>query len=475
MKLAEMLTKMIKDKALRVATTRSSHFWFFHLYFNHYVKHPTANFQKEIIRLTEDAKLNLFCVAFRGSSKSSLVTMSYVLWSILGVHKKKCIIIASQTSQQAKMHLLNIKRELESNKLLRDDLGPFREENSPWGMSMLVFPQYDAMIIPLSTEQSIRGNRFGPHRPDLIIGDDLEDDASVRTQESRNKTYEWLKNEVIPAGDKNTRLIIVGNLLHEDSLLMKIKQEVESGDMRDSIFKEYPIIKDGKIMWPGKFPDMETIENERKRIANDYSWHKEYLLDIVSREGQVILPEWIGRYDNIPDNRACYRGIFVGVDPAVTQKTHSDCTAMVVGLLCEIFNEYFIYVLPNPINKKMVFKEILDQIQELNSSLELIYDYVYFAIESNGSQEYIIQALEPFNITYKAIQSRTDKRTRLMTISHLIQSKKILFPQQGAELLIKQIVHFGVEKHDDLLDAFTMMTHEAIAEEQRPKPGLFFI
>ncbi len=189
----EMISKLAKDKMLRVATTRNSHFWFFHFYFCHYVKYQTASFQKEIIRLTENEKIkNLFIVAFRGSSKSSLITMSYVLWSILGIQKKKCVIIASQTAQQAKMHLLNIKRELENNQVLKNDLGPFREENSPWGMSMLVFPQYDAMIIPLSTEQSIRGNRFGQHRPDLIIGDDLEDDSSVRTKDSRDKTYDWL-------------------------------------------------------------------------------------------------------------------------------------------------------------------------------------------------------------------------------------------------------------------------------------------
>jgi hypothetical protein len=39
--------------------------------------------------------------------------------------------------------------------------------------------------------------------------------------------------EVIPAGDRNTRLIIVGNLLHEDSLLMRIKEEIENKSKRN--------------------------------------------------------------------------------------------------------------------------------------------------------------------------------------------------------------------------------------------------
>ncbi|MFZ2975900.1 MAG: hypothetical protein WA055_04735 [Candidatus Moraniibacteriota bacterium] len=475
-KFKEMIDRLTKDKTLRVAVTRNSHFWFFHSYFNHYVKYPTANFQKEIIKLTEDEKIkNLFIVAFRGSSKSSLITMSYVLWSILGIQQKKCVIIASQTAQQARMHLLNIKRELEGNKMLQDDLGPFREEKSPWGMSMLVFPQYDAMIIPLSTEQSIRGNRFGQNRPDLFIGDDLEDDSSVRTKESRDKTYDWLKNEVFPAGDKDTRVIIVGNLLHEDSLLMRLRQEVENGNLRDALFKEYPIIRNGKPMWPGKFPILDDIEKERKRIGNDYSWHKEYLLDIVSREGQVIPLDWIEYYDSLPQNKDCYRGIYIGVDLAISTNKNADYNAFVVGLLCEIGNEYYIYVLPNPINKKMTFQEILDSIKILYNSMESLYDYVLVSVENNGFQDAVPQMLEAMGIENKSVRSNVDKRCRLITISNHLQAKKVLFPKQGAEQLINQLVNFGVEKHDDLADAFTIMMHEAVAKINEPKPGIFFM
>lgn len=34
---------------------------------------------------------------------------------------------------------------------------------------------------------------------------------------------------------------------------------------------------------------------------------------------------------------------------------------------------------------------------------------------------------------------------------------KVFFPKQGAEELIQQLVYFGVEKHDDLVDAFTIV------------------
>jgi len=39
----------------------------------------------------------------------------------------------------------------------------------------------------------------------------------------------------------------------------------------------------------------------------------------------------------------------------------------------------------------------------------------------------------------------------------MVQSGKVLFPKKGAERLIEQLVHFGMEKHDDLADAFAIL------------------
>lgn len=41
----------------------------------------------------------------------------------------------------------------------------------------------------------------------------------------------------------------------------------------------------------------------------------------------------------------------------------------------------------------------------------------------------------------------------------MIRSDRVFFPKEGSEALIKQLVYFGVENHDDLVDAFTIVLH----------------
>jgi phage terminase large subunit-like protein len=56
----------------------------------------------------------------------------------------------------------------------------------------------------------------------------------------------------------------------------------------------------------------------------------------------------------------------------------------------------------------------------------------------------------------------------------MIKSGRILFPLSGAEELISQIIHFGIEKHDDLADAFSNMVLGVI-EKPPSIPKIIFI
>lgn len=474
-----LLNKMMKDRTIRTSITKDSFLYFFHFYYAHYVQYTTADFQKEIIHYLEKShKENFYVCAFRGSGKSTMVTTAYPIWAILGKQQKKFVMIFTQTRVQAKQHMMNIRHELEGNRMLKNDLGPFQEESDEWGSYSLVFKKHGARITVASTEQSIRGARHNQYRPDLFICDDVEDVQSTKTRESRNKTYKWLRSEVVPAGDKKTRLIIVGNLLHEDSLLMRIKAEVDS-KKTGGVFKAYPLIDHKEeCLWPGKYPDEEALEEEKKKVASDISWQREYLLRIIPDDDQVIHSEWIQYYDELHDtDHLAYRATYASADLAISQKETADETAVVFARVYSRSDKLKIYILPNPISKKITFPEQVDLMKDIRNSMLTGNDDDLF-VENVAYQDALPQMLNYQGINVTGIKPTVDKRTRLSLTSTAIKSGMIKFPKEGCEKLIQQLVGFGVEKHDDLADAFSMLINaitERYAEEQPTFMGIMVL
>lgn len=452
-------------RAVRKKIAYESLSGFMHLYFPHYITRQTAPFQKEIYSLLEDGSiLMLGLMAFRGSGKSTIVSLGYPIWSMLGKPQKKYIVIISQTQAQAQQHLKNLKLEFETNELLRNDYGPLNEESDQWGNMSLLFPKYGTRISASSVEQSSRGLRHGPHRPDLVIADDVEDSNSVKTRDGRNKVYDWLTGEIIPGGDTYTKYVVVGNLLHVDSLLMRLKNNFQSGKM-DGVFRAYPIEKDGVPLWLAKYSDMDAIERERRRVGNRVTWLREFYLQIVPDDDQVVNPDWITYYDRLPEFKNL-TAIYVGADLAISQKTHADYTAVVAAYVYRYGTKQAIYIEKSPYNRKVDFPTQLEVFKTIYDRLAAILPPKFY-IESQSYQRVLIQQLQADGYPVLEFDVKgTDKRSRLASVTPKIESKTVLFPNEGAERLIEQLTGFGVEKHDDLVDSFTMTILSIIANDR---------
>lgn len=468
----EITEILMRDRSTRIALARQSHYCFFHLYLPHYVTHITADFQRALYGLTEDQSIShAIVVAFRGSGKSTILTLSYPLWAVVGYQQKKFVLILSQTQNQARQLLMNIKREIENNDLLRNDFGALEEETDQWGRDSLVIPKFKARIMAASTEQSIRGSRHWQHRPDLIIVDDAEDQNSVKTREGRNKTYAWFTGEVVPAGDQSTKIIVMGNLLHEDSLLMRLKKSIDAGKLNGR-FYWYPIKDEqGVSLWPGKYPTTESIEELQKTIPSESAWTREYELRIIVDQEQVVHPSWLHYYKEIPRNLRGYRYTATGIDLAISQKETADFTAMVSGKVYDYGEDMRVYILPHPINEHLTFPQQVQRVKLNSDSLDKAEIY----IEEVGYQSALIQELAAHGYTSSGVKTRgADKRSRLAIVTHLIQNGQILFPEHGCEDLIRQLTGFGTETHDDLADAFSTLMLKVMEKNDGGTFSFFF-
>ena len=457
------------DQQFRKEICIKSHFWFFHVYLSHYVKYKTADFQKVIFEITEkDDKLLSVIVAFRGSAKSTIVSLSYPIWAMLGRQQKKFILIIGQTQSQSRQILKNIKSELESNDLLMRDFGPF-ENHSDWRSSSLLIPKLGTRITAVSTGEGIRGLRHRQHRPDLVICDDIEDLSIVKFRDNRDKTYNWFMGEVLPIGDIGTKIVVIGNLLHEDSLVMRLKDHLKLTEDMGGTYYEFPLINEDNVcLWPAKFPIPKDIEDLRRKVPDRVTFEREYLLHIVADGNQVIHRDWIQYYDpeDIP-KAPIGRMLVVGIDLAISEKTTADFTAMVPALVYGYGDEFKVYILPNIINQRLNFIDTIQKIKELQEQIKRPSNMVKFYSEAVAYQTALVQELLVEKVLIEGVNiGNADKRSRLCITSPYVESCKILFPKHGAELLIDQIVNFGVEKHDDLADAFSLFVNKIIETDQ---------
>jgi len=391
---------------------------------------------------------------------------------MVGRQNKKYELLVGQTQNLSRQMLKNLKSELETNELLIKDFGPF-DNHSDWRSSTLVIPKFGTRITATSAGESIRGLRHIQYRPDLIICDDIEDLSTVKFRENRDKIYNWLMGEVIPIGDIDTKIIIVGNLLHEDSLMMRLKDHIdEIGDMRGT-YHEFPLMDDNGIcLWPDKFPTSNEIAQLRSKVPDRVTFEREYLLHIIADGNQVIHRDWIQYYDldDIPNPKTLpARLLTAGIDLAISEKSTADFTAIVPALVYGYGEELKIYILPFIVNKRLDFIKTIEKIKEVQQKIMTLHPIgmVKFFSEAVGYQTSLVQQLKVEKVLTEAVNiGNSDKRSRLCLTSPYIESGKVLFPEHGAELLIDQLVNFGVEKHDDLADAFSLVINKIIETDQ---------
>lgn len=209
--------------------------FFAQTYFPHYLTKPPSRLHKHLYAdlpamLTEDAgperkghrKLK---IAPRGAAKSTLVSQIFPLWCIIR-RVKRFIAVVMDTYEQAALMVEAIKVELESNPRLAQDFPEIAGAGRRWREGEIV-TRNQVMVLGAGARQKLRGRRFGPFRPDLVILDDIENDDNVLSPDYRKKLEAWVERTVMKLGpaDGSLDLVIVGTVLHYDSVLVRLSKK----------------------------------------------------------------------------------------------------------------------------------------------------------------------------------------------------------------------------------------------------------
>ena len=428
----------------------------------HYVTLESAPFHRNLAMDLENSEYPLLeIIGFRSSAKSTYASLAYPLLCALE-KRHKFIIVINDTSSQVKGSISNIRYEIEKNKIIKI-LYPGIKIVA-WNDLNLILSN-GVKIAGRSRGMNIRGIRHIETRPDIIIVDDPENTMQVRNKENRDKTEAWFNSEVVPATQEtNSKLIVIGNLLHNDGFMARLEKNPLFKVIRIPFFNE-----DGSTAWEAKYPTEADIQDQRTKVG-ETAWAREYLLKIVSEKDQIIKETDLHYYSNdLIDSRNKDGGLTIkpmdggiGVDLAISQKTTADYTAMVSGLIAMVDDKRKLLVKPNPIAKRIDFNDTLKTAIDVGNTMPV---GSRFFVEDVGYQRVALEEMKKRGLSVYPMRPLTDKRARLQAVAPMIKDGTVMFPEKGCEDLIQNIINFGIEEHDDLTDALVYLILGLIRRE----------
>lgn len=438
---------------------------FLAIYLKDKFKIGIADLHREIMEELENRTGFIGILGFRGCGKSTLCEY-YALYCLVEKMSLYTVYL-SKTDEKSRQSVMNIKKEIENNTLLQQDYDirvSAQNKNTitnKWTENFIVVDGY--AIQARSKGSQVRGLKYLDSRITMVMCDDIEDTEDTKTEEARRKTRNWVYSELIEAmaqGElgKDSKIIMIGNLVHKDCLLAHLDNKSMDESNKNIIsVKKYPLLDDfNNIAWLSMYPTMEKIEEKKKKVMlsgegmGAVIWAREYLLKMIDESEQVIKESDIQYYPDEWLLRTKLSG-GVGVDLAISQKQTADYTAFVKAF--EILNdggERRILISKSNFKGKIDFTATISKAKEIK--LEMPTNSTFY-VEDVSYQKAAVEVMQKNGINAKGVKADGDKRARLISISPFIKSGMVLFPKSGADDILKEMIGFGIEAHDDAMDA----------------------
>jgi len=293
-------------------------------FFGHHSTKPFAGFHRELFSVLETGGDKIVRAAPRGHAKSTIIDLFYLTWEI--VHKKrKFILLVSDTYSQAILFLEALKAEFEANERLRGFYGNLVTDK--WAEGEIVIGQ--TMIKVIGAGMKVRGLKFRESRPDLIVIDDLENDELVENLARREKLERWLNGALIPSMSENGRVVMIGTILHFDSLLMKMTADDQYTEWDKKTYRA--IQEDGTALW-AEHMDLEKIEQLKREYTEKgllSQFYQEYLNQPLSDEDRKFKMEKIKFYEEAELEKKQVN-TYIAIDRAYSINKTADETGIVV-------------------------------------------------------------------------------------------------------------------------------------------------
>jgi len=494
---------------------------FANVYFSHHVSKPVSRMHKELYPLLEqliaEPGARIAVAAPRGSAKSTLVSLLFVLWCIC-YRRKRFIVIISDTADKAQGFLDEVKQELVVNRHLIEAFPEVCEQGGtyprpPRWRAGEIITNNGIKVMAQGWGQNLRGQRHGAHRPDLILLDDVESADNTHSSEMRQKVDAWFNRTVLKAGTPSSHVIVVGTIQHYDSLLAKLTDPAKSPTWRSRIYRsisKWSANADLWQKWASILRKRETYKGTEgpeaaRRYFEDHSkamlkgtevlWPEveDYYTLMLMREtegpaafdaekqNEPVNPEdcffleadfvfWDDRWPN-EETLVAHLGKnaqFVGAcDPSLGKEGRRADDSAIITLLRDSVSGT-LYVVDADIARRKP-----DRILETILEYQRLRKYRRFGFEANQFQSFLADELKrrssaaKLYLPVEPVTHTTDKIGRIQSLQPLVRSGTLQFHRRHTQLL-EQLRLFPKASHDDGPDALEM----AVAASRKTRKAL---
>lgn len=454
--------------------------------FQEHITRPFCPLHRVILNLLDDDNKRLVAIAApRGFGKTTLIGLCFTARKALFRHAPYIVYI-SATATEAAQKVKTLARELLENEIIRELFGDLK--SSKWaeekGEIELSGPDGTpfCFIQAKGAGNQIRGLKWGKHRPTLFLVDDLEDKDEAQSEENRKKLKKWFFGDLLGAMDNSdnsiSRLVLIGTIVHQDSLLSNLIDEKTDLDFASPEQEEMAnLVKNRERFYSIRleacndnfesiWPEFISTESIRARAE---AYRQRGLLDVFFMEFRNIVvagseatfqqsmfryysegtPEFVGELKSRQIETV------IIIDPAKTANTNSAYTAIIaVGFNAVLGKIYFRDCINARLTPDEIFDKALDMAKRFNTpniGIEVtgLNNFVTYPF-----QQYIAKQRNYINLVeLKAIKA---KDLRVAALAPLYRMGAIYHNEdmhvRGS--LESQLLSFPYSKYWDVMDCF---------------------
>ncbi len=442
--------------------------------------------QLDLLQEHRGAKLNV--IGPRGGAKSTIATLCFVL-HVAVEGWEPYIWIVSDTKNQARTHLENIRIELEDNELLARDYPHACGQGPRWRSTTLEL-RNGTILESFGTGQRLRGRRRRENRPTLIVCDDLQNDSHIVSAAQRDSSQQWFHGTLLKAGTKQTNIVNLATALHRDALAMQLHNTPGWQSKKFRAIEQWPTHESLWSDWEEIYCDLENPQSQA--LAHQFYQRHRHLMEAGA---ELLWPEVEDLYTlmkmRVEEGRTAFerekqsspldpercewppvyfdeRIWFsrwpedlqlktMALDPSKgTDARHGDYSAFVV---LGVDAHGILYVEADlarrPIPQMVADAAALVQQHRVSS----------FGVEANQFQELLASEIQAeflrrgvHGIAPFAIHNHINKHTRIRRLSPYLSQRRVKFLQgsPSTRLLVDQLRDFPLGSHDDGPDALEM-------------------